>query len=66
MSDLYKSLLKEIDYAKTSVMTQRSLYSVHGKIEMAWQLEAITKDEYFDLNHKCVAEGINNSKYFDR
>lgn len=37
----------------------------HGRISMAYQLSAITAEEYIDLEHKCVAEGINNSEYFD-
>jgi hypothetical protein len=66
MSDLYNQLLKEVGYAKTSVSPQNLLHTVHGKISMARQLEAITVEEYLDLEHKCVCEGINNPEYFDR
>lgn len=66
MSELYNSLLKEIEMAKTGPLSQRPLHTVHGKICMARQLGAITKDEYLDLEHRCVAEGINNPTYFDR
>lgn len=66
MNNLYTSLLKEIEMAKTSVLPERPLHKVHGKICMARKLGAITKDEYLDLEHRCVAEGINNPAYFDR
>ena len=62
----YESLLKEINYAKTSVMPQCSLYEIHGKINMARHLNALTKTEFLNLEHECVAKGINNPKYFDR
>lgn len=60
-----QKLMKEVDYAKTSVLPQRSLYEVYGRIKMARELNAITSDEFMELNHACVAEGINNPKYFD-
>lgn len=63
--NLYESLLAEIKTAKTSCLPQRPLHTVHGRISMAYQLSAITAEEYIDLEHKCVAEGINNSEYFD-
>lgn len=66
MSALYASLLKEIQMAKTSPLPQCPLHNVHGKICMARNLEAITNEEFLDLEHRCVAEGINNPKYFDR
>lgn len=62
--DVYSVLVKEIEYAKTCNFPPRELYIVHGKIEMARMLNAITVSEYINLNHKCVAEGINNPKYF--
>lgn len=62
---LPQKLMKQVDYAKTSLMPQRSLYEAYGRINMARELHAITKDEYMALNHACVAEGINNPKYFD-
>lgn len=66
MNKLYDALLKEVEYAKTSVLPQCPLHTAHGKICMARQLEAITSEEYLDLEHKCVCEGINNPVYFDR
>lgn len=66
MSDLYNDLLKEIRMAKTGSLPQRPLHTAHGKICMAFNLDAITKEEFLDLEHRCVAEGINNPAYFDR
>jgi len=66
MNSLYTALLKEIEHAKTSVLPQCPLHTAHGKICMARQLGAITTEEYLDLEHRCVAEGINNPAYFDR
>ena len=62
---MFESLMKRVEYAKKSVMTRENLYEAHGQIEMAFELNAITKEEYFELSHECVAKGINNPKYFD-
>lgn len=64
--NLYATLLKEIKMAKTSPLPQCSLHTVHGKICMARYLEAITREEFLDLEHRCVADGIYNPAYFDR
>jgi hypothetical protein len=64
MENLAKELQKRVDYAKTSILPIRALYEVYGQIKMARELNAITKDEFFDLNHSCVYDGINNPKYF--
>jgi hypothetical protein len=63
---MHNKLLKQISYAKTSVMAMRSLYEAHGAIKMAFELKAITEAEYFELNHECVYKGINNPQYFER
>lgn len=61
---LFEELVSEINYAKSSVFPNRSLYEVHGMIKMARQLEAIDLVEYLELNRLCVTLGINNPKYF--
>jgi len=61
---MFKNLMKRIEYAKTSTIPRDALYETYGAIKMAHELKAITTDEYFKLNHECVAEGINNPKYF--
>lgn len=63
---MFEKLIKKIEYAKTCSSPQRELYGVYGEIKMAFELNAITKDEFFKLNQECVADGINNPKYFDR
>ena len=62
---MFEKLKKEIEFAKTSIMTNRNLYQVYGGIKMAHELKAISDEEYFKLNHDCVKDGINNPKYFD-
>lgn len=63
---MFDKLFKKIEYAKTAILPQRALYEVHGRIEMAFELKAITLEEYLKLNTECVRDGINNPKYFDR
>jgi len=62
---MLNNLMKKIEYAKTSMMPTHSLYEVYGQIKMAYELKALTLDEYMILNHECVANGINNPKYFN-
>ena len=61
---MYEKLMKQVQYAKKTVIPMYSLYETYGAIKMAFELKAITQEEYFELNHACVADGINNSKYF--
>jgi len=63
---MFDGLMKKIEYAKTSLSAQCALYEVYGAIKMAHELKAITSDEFFKLNHECVANGINNPQYFDK
>lgn len=65
MVDMFDKLMKRIEYAKTSVTPQKTLYEVKGSIDMARELYSLTIDEYMVLNGECVANGINNPKYFD-
>lgn len=62
---MFDKLMKKIEYAKTDLLPQRELYGVYGEIKMAFELKAITTEEFLRLNHECVANGINNPKYFD-
>lgn len=62
---MFDKLMKKIEYAKTCMLPQRELHEVYGEIKMAFELKAITSDEFFKLNHECVCNGINNPKYFD-
>ena len=63
---VYEKLMKEIIYAKTSVLQSRALHETYGRITMARELDAINIDEYLKLSHQCVCLGINNPKYFER
>lgn len=62
--DMFDNLMQTIEYAKTSIQPQEALYEAYGKITMAYELKAINKEEYLKLNEECVADGINNPKYF--
>ena len=62
--NVFHCLSKQVRYAKTSLLARELLYEAHGAIKMARRLGAITKDEYLDLDHQCVYDGINNPKYF--
>jgi len=61
---MFEKLMKQVEQAKKTVMPKYSLYETYGAIKMAHELKAITTDEYLKLNHECVANGINNPKYF--
>ena len=63
---MFDKLIKKIEYAKTCLLPQSALHEVYGGIKMAYELKAITLEEYLELNHECVAKGINNPKYFDK
>lgn len=60
---MFEQLQKEVEYAKKS-KNKELLYQAYGSIIMAFKLEAITKDEYFELNTMCVRDGINNAQLF--
>ena len=60
----YEKLLREVNYAKRSLSSRDLLFQSYGAIKMAWELKAITLDEFFELNRECVFDGINNPKYF--
>ncbi|MCL2703618.1 MAG: hypothetical protein FWE91_08445 [Defluviitaleaceae bacterium] len=62
---MFEKLLKEIEYAKTATFKRQSLYHEYGRITMARELGAITQNEYMELNHACVYDGINNPKHYD-
>ena len=61
---MFEKLKNQINYAKTSCSARELLYEAYGAIKMARELEALTEVEFMILSHMCVAEGINNPKYF--
>lgn len=64
--NIYSALKKKIIYAKSTLSPIRNLYEAKGAIDMARQLGAITHDQYIELDHKCVYEGINNPEYMKK
>jgi hypothetical protein len=59
---MYSNLLKEVEYAKNS-MLKELLYQVHGRIQMAYELKAITGDEMLDLDRMVIRDGLNNPEF---
>lgn len=63
LSDKHAALVKELhrraDYALASHYKDL-VYEAYGMAKMAWILEAITKDEFYELNTKLVVKGLND------
>lgn len=55
---IFDQLKKEIQYALNSKSLTLA-YQAYGAAKMAWQLDAITKDQFFMLNDMVVVNGIN-------
>lgn len=62
---MFNELLKRVEGAKKSLSPINQLHEVYGQIKMAYELKAITGEEFFKLNTEAVRNGINNPKYFD-
>lgn len=63
------SIYTELDKKVTYAMNSRNIHLMHstyGEITMARHLEAISHEEYMDLNHKIVVNGINNPSSYDQ
>lgn len=50
---IMQQLVREAEYAQCSLLRD-TLFEIYGKAQMARQLEAITKDEFMELNHMTV------------
>lgn len=62
---LAEQLHVKCEQAKAGAMfPQRNFHYLHGCVEMAYELGALTRDEYLQLSHEIIAEGINNPAYF--
>lgn len=59
MSDILEKLHREARYALNSHSLNLT-YQTYGKAEMAYQLKAITWDEFSELNTILVRNGMNN------
>ena len=64
MTDVYEKLKKDVAYAKRSYSI-KLLYQAHGAIEMAFNLGALTKAQFMELETECVRKGINNPEIFN-
>ncbi len=59
MNSIFNQLKKEIEYALNSKSLTLA-YQAYGAAKMAFRLEAITKEQFFELNDKVIVNGINN------
>lgn len=59
--DIFGELRKKASYALNS-KSLVLVYQTYGEACMAYQLEAISKNEYFELNEMLICNGVNNSK----
>lgn len=58
-TDIFKQLDKEANYALNS-HSRDLVYETYGKAKMAFNLKAISKQEFYSLNDKLVRDGLNN------
>lgn len=59
MNSIFNQLKKEIEYALNSKSLTLA-YQAYGAAKMAFRLETITKEQFFELNDKVIVNGINN------
>lgn len=58
-----KSKIKRnAEYALRS-HSKNLLYGAYGAAQMAYKLNAITKDEFYELNDLIVCHGLNNPEW---
>lgn len=60
-SAIYNELIKRANYALAS-KSRDLVYETYGAAKMALKLEAITKEQFFELNEMLVHNGLNNPK----
>lgn len=58
MNSIFNQLKKEIEYALNSKSLTLA-YQAYGAVKMACRLEAITKEQFFELNDMVIVNGIN-------
>lgn len=60
---MMKSKIKRnAEYALRS-HSKNLLYGAYGAAQMAYKLNAITKDEFYELNDLIVCHGLNNPEW---
>ncbi len=58
MNGIFNQLKKEIEYALNS-KSRNLAYQAYGAAKMAWRLEAITDEQFYELNDMVITNGIN-------
>lgn len=56
---VFDYLLKKADYALNS-HSKNLVYETYGATKMAYNLNAISKDQFYALNEKLIVNGLNN------
>ncbi len=59
MNTIYEKLLKSAKYALKS-HSRDLVYETFGAAKMAFNLKAITKSEFYELNDMLVVHGLND------
>lgn len=59
ISVITRELFRNAEYALKSHSLNLT-YQVYGQAQMAYTLQAITKEEYLELNTMLVRNGMNN------
>ena len=59
--NIYDVLLKNAEYAIAS-LSRDLVYEAYGAAKCAWALDAITKEQFYNLNDILVVKGLNNYK----
>ncbi len=60
-NEIYKDLIKKADYALNSHSLDL-VNETYGMTKMARHLNAITSEQFWELNEKLVRNGINNPR----
>lgn len=58
-TSVFARLKKEAQYALNS-HSRNLVYETYGKAKMAYELKAISHDEFYELNTMLVVNGLNN------
>jgi len=56
---IFETLKKEATYALAS-LSRDLVFETYGKAKMAVNLEAITMDQFKELNKMLITDGVNN------
>lgn len=65
MEKCFEMLKKEAGYARAS-RSRDLMYEAYGRAKMACELDAITWEQFLELNTLLVVEGINRPASYDR